>query len=108
MKSLIDELLDTYDSIDKDTIASQIDKNTILTTLGFGKMGDKNPISFEDIKSWRKLRDNYLETLRKGHLQFAESLRVLLFGATSNLISRCFTSENAEALFDKLSLRWKK
>jgi len=103
----IDELLDTYDAIDIGTQATAIDKNFILTTCGAGKMGDKYPIKLEEIKSWRSFRADYFALVEKKSV-LAQSLRRLLAARTSELICRCFKSENAEVLFDKLSARWKK
>ena len=107
MSNLIDELLDTYDAIDIGTEATKIDRQLILETAGLGEMGDKNPIKAEDVKSWRALKDEYFELVRKKSI-LAQSVRILLAVKPSKLICRCFTSKNAEALFDKLSVRWEK
>lgn len=104
--SLIDTLLDTLDLIDKGTEATKIAKETTLVTLGFGKMGDKYPITSKDIENWVKLRREHHQALQNGHAQYAESIRRLLLSSTIDLINRCFTSGTAEALFDKLSKRW--
>ena len=105
--SLIDLLLDVLDSVDEGTDAMQIAKRTIVSTLGFNRMGNKNPITSENIKAWVSLRDDYFEALRRGYSSYAESVRLLLFESTLELISRCFTSKNAGTLLHKLSLRWK-
>jgi hypothetical protein len=68
-------------------------------------MGDKAPITRENIKAWIELRDEYFRLVENGYP--SDSVRILLQEATFELISRCFTSDNATTLFDKLSLRWK-
>jgi hypothetical protein len=103
----LDELLNTLDLIDKKTIAMQEGKRTTLITLGFNKIGDKHPITKRDVDAWINLWNDYSNALKEGYSQYAESVRVLLFGATFILIARSFTSQNADYLFDKLSARWK-
>jgi hypothetical protein len=104
--SFIDILLDTSDCIDKGTQAIKLAKHDILTTLGFER-GDKNPITREDIESYNNLRNEYSQALQNGSPHCTKVLGDALFIRTIDLIQRCFTSENAGVLFDKLSKRWK-
>ena len=107
MTDLIDELLDTLDLIDDRSKVIAITKNLILASLGAGEIGDRYPITAEDVKKWRKIRGDYHEAMRLNHVQLASALSDLLSIRTIDLIFRSFTSKNSGLLFHMLSERWK-
>ena len=107
MTDLIDELLDTLDLIDDRYKVIAMTKNLILASLGAGEIGDRYPITAEDVQKWRKIRDDYHEAMRLNNVQLTSTLSDLLFVRTIDLIFRSFTSKNSGLLFDKLSGRWK-
>jgi hypothetical protein len=107
MSDLVDELLDTLDLVDDNSQVIENAKLTVLSSLGAGKIGDRNPVTPKDVESWRKLRDEYLSAIRKGHAEYAGVLSAELFGKTLDLIHRSFTSNNSTSMFHRLSERWK-
>ena len=105
INNFVDALLDALDSMDVNTLAMKMAKQTILATIGF-EAGNHNPITKKDIESFFSLRNDYFQAVHKGHQELADSLRTTLFEVTIGLINRCFTSNNAYLLSGKLRKRW--
>jgi hypothetical protein len=105
MSEVIDELLDTLDSLDKGLEGTKIAKQMILVTNG-NKMGDKYPITHDNINAWLELKREYAKAVRAVGEKGAIGIHSLLMTSTLELIGRSFTSKNEFTLAKKLSKRW--
>jgi len=106
MANLVDALLDAIDQLDDGSAVVYMQKHMILATMGFGEVGDRYPVTIENVKAWARLRNYYHEAVRHNHAELANSIGDLLISCTFSLIARCFTSRNSYVLFSKLSERW--
>lgn len=102
------ELTEVLKEVDSNSEASKITKTTILTTLGFGKIGERYPITLENAVAWCDLVNLYLNSkneLGRDH-PYTKSVSRLVLSSTFHLISRSFTKKNSHLLFDYLSKEW--
>lgn len=109
MTELLEALLDIIDLLDKEeeSTASRISKNKILTTCGYDRLGEKNPIKTDEVEAWVNLKSQYATAIQNGNTVWAQTIRPMLLVKTYDLVGRQFNSRNQKALFDMLSSRWK-
>ena len=104
----ITELVAVLKEADDESEASRIMKRTILTSLGFGEIGSKYPVTLNNTFVWCDLVSLYLRSKNELGIDhsFTKSIRILVVSSTFHLISRSFTRENSSRLFDYLYTEW--
>jgi len=105
----IEELCMIFRKVDRDSHASKIVKTTIVSTLGFGEIGNRYPISLGNTRAWCDLVLRYLSSkneLGENH-EYTKTVGTILWSSTLDLIGRLFTKENSHILFDYLLEEWK-
>ena len=106
----IEELCMVFRQVDRGgSYASRIAKTTIVSTLGYGEIGDRYPITMKNTRAWCELVLRYLNSkneLGQDH-QYTETVGIQLWSSTLDLISRSFTKQNSHILFDYLLKEWK-
>ena len=106
----IEELCMVFRQVDRgSSYASRIAKTTIVSTLGYGEIGDRYPITIKNTRAWCELVLRYLSNkneLGRDH-QYTKTVGTLLWSSTLDLISRSFTKQSSHILFDYLLKEWK-
>jgi len=105
----VEELCIVFRQVDSGSQASKIAKTTIVSTLGYGEIGDRYPITLKNTRAWCELVLRYLSSkneLGQDH-EYTNTVGMILWASTLDLISRSFTKENSHILFDYLSEEWK-
>jgi len=103
----ITELIKILREVDTYSEASRISKETIITTLGFGKIGEKYPVTIQNTISWCDLVSRYLDARARGpNNKYTKTLGRLVLNSTFDFISRSFTRKNSQYLFNLLSKEW--
>ncbi len=104
----IAELVAVLEEVDTNSEASRIMKRTIISTLGFGQIGCRYPVTFNNATAWCDLVNYYLKIKNElgGDHSFTKNIRTLVTSSTFDLVSRSFTKENSSELFDYLCKKW--
>jgi len=105
----IEELCIVFGQVDKGGQASRIAKTTIVSTLGYGEIGERYPISLKNTRAWCELALRYSRSkneLGQDH-EYTNTVGMILWSSTLDLIARSFTKENSSILLDYLLEVWK-
>jgi len=104
----IEELCRIFREVDSDSETSKMAKANVISTLGYGEIGERYPITLADMHAWCGLVPHYLDSKKESGQDYGytKTVGILLWSSTLNLIARSFTKKNSHMLFDYLQKEW--